>query len=67
MGGGRDEEAGDVAQVDRLEQQLDAGIGEPRRGILQVGDERRLQRLPVDAVRRDAGEQLSLGQSSARA
>ena len=60
MVGRRDVEARDVALVDRLEQELDAGVGEARRRVLQVRDQRRLQRGGVHARRRDAGEAVDL-------
>ena len=55
-----DEEAGNVACVDRLDQQADAGLLQALRGKRQILDEDVLQHGPVDALRRDAGQAVDL-------
>ena len=58
--GGAQEEARDVARVDRLDQEADAGLAQARRRVAQVADERRVQEAPVGPLRRSAGEAVHL-------
>ena len=55
-----EEEARNVARVDRLDQQPDAGLLQPLRGECQVVDEDVLQHGAIDALRRDAGQAIDL-------
>ena len=55
-----DEEAGNVAGVDRLDQQPDFGGLEFARGIAQVLDQRRARRIGSDAGGQDAGKAVDL-------
>ncbi len=58
--GARQEEAGNVEGVDRLDQQPDAFGLQALGGEFQVLDQRRLRRLARDAGRHDAGQAIEL-------
>jgi len=53
-------EAGNVARIDRLDQQLDAGRLQRTCSVRQIGDQRRLQQFAIGALRRDADEAIQL-------
>ena len=55
-----EEEAGNVARVDRLDDQPDAGLLELAGGVGQVFDEHIFQLSPIDALRGNAGEAVDL-------
>ena len=55
-----EEEARNIATVDRLDQQADAGLLQSLGGERQVLDEDVLQRGAIHALRRDAGKAIDL-------
>ncbi len=61
LGGVVEEEARDVAGVDHLHHQADAGLLELLRGVAQVFDKGDFQLAEIGATRGDAGQAVDLG------